>query len=94
MNSQHFSHINVQGPYKCMRSELDLAVKRLNVNVGPSFSNFGISPVAEYLCKDNAPQLIWFLRRRFLKVFTRYGHGSHLGQWTMTILAIFRSPNL
>ena len=23
-----------------------------------------------------------------------YGHGGHLGQWTATILAIFRSPNL
>ena len=28
----------------------------------------------------------------FLKVFIIYGHGSHLGHWTMTILAIFRSP--
>ena len=36
MNSQHFSHINVLGPYKCMGSKLDLAVKKLNVNVGPS----------------------------------------------------------
>ena len=24
--------------------------------------------------------------------FTIYGHGSHTGQWTMTILAIFRFP--
>ena len=30
----------------------------------------------------------------FLKVFTIYGDGGHLGQWTATILAIFRSPNL
>ena len=30
----------------------------------------------------------------FLKVFTIYGHNSHLGQWTVTILAIFLSPNL
>ena len=30
----------------------------------------------------------------FLKVFTIYGHGGHHGQWTATILAIFRSPNL
>ena len=37
MNSQYFSHINVQGPYKCMGSKFDLAVKRSNVNVGPSF---------------------------------------------------------
>ena len=32
--------------------------------------------------------------RRFLNVFTIYGHGGHLGQWTATILAIFRSTNL
>ena len=30
----------------------------------------------------------------FLKLFTIYGHGGHLGQWTATILAMFRSPNL
>ena len=36
INSQHFSHITVLGPYKCMRSKFDLAVKRSNVNVGPS----------------------------------------------------------
>ena len=75
-----------------MGSKSDLAVKRSNVNVGPSFKQF--SPVPEDLCKDNAPGLIWFWRRRFLKVYTIYGHGSHLGQWTPTILAIFHSPNL
>ena len=30
----------------------------------------------------------------FLKVFTIYGHGGHLSQWTGTILVIFHSPNL
>ena len=35
-----------------------------------------------------------FLEKKILKVFTIYGHGSHLGQRTMTILAIFRSLNL
>ena len=40
------------------------------------------------------PGLIWFWRRRFLNVFTIYGHGSHHGQWTTTILAFFHSPNL
>ena len=27
-----------------------------------------------------------------LKVFSEYGHGGHLGQRTVTILAVFRSP--
>ena len=57
------------------------------------FSNFGRPPVPDDLCKDSAPRHPRFWRR-FLKVFTIYGHGGHLGQWTATILAIFRSPNL
>ena len=41
-----------------------------------------------------SPKHSRFWRRRFLKVFIIYGHGGHLGQRTVTILAIFRSPNL
>ena len=52
----------------------------------------GRSPVSHNLCKDQGPGLIWFWRRRVLKVFTIYGHGSHFDQWTTPILAIFRSP--
>ena len=55
------------------------------------FSNFGRPPVPNDLCKDSAPRHPRFWR--FLKVFTIYGHGSHLGQWNMTILPIFCSPN-
>ena len=59
------------------------------------FSNFGRSPVPNDLCKYLAPRHPRFWRRRFLKIFfTIYGHGSHLGQWTTTISAIFCSPNL
>ena len=58
------------------------------------FSNFGRPPVPDELSKDSAPRRPRFWRRRFLKVFTIYGHGGHLGQWTVTILAIFHSPNL
>ena len=57
------------------------------------FSNFGRPPVPYNLCKDSAPRRPQFWRRRFLKVFTIYGHGGHLGHWTVTILAIFCSPN-
>ena len=49
------------------------------------FSNSSRSPVPEDLCKDKAQGLILFWRRRFLKVFTIYGHSSHLGQWTALI---------
>ena len=58
------------------------------------FSNFGRSPIPDDLCKDSAPRHPRFWKRRFLKVFTIYGQGGHLGQWTETILAIFHSPNL
>ena len=54
------------------------------------FSNFGRPPVPNDLCKDAAPRRPRFWRR-FLKVFTIYGHGGHLGQWNATILVIFRS---
>ena len=56
------------------------------------FSNFGRTPVPHNLCKDKGPGLIWLWRRRFLKFFTKYGHGSHFDLWTMPILAIFHSP--
>ena len=45
-------------------------------------------------CKGSAPRHFRFWSRRFLKVFTIYGCGGHLGQQTVTILAIFRSPTL
>ena len=34
----------------------------------------------------------WFYRRRFLKVFTIYGHGGHLDYLTWTIYTNFHSP--
>ena len=52
-----------------MGSKFDLAAKRSNVNVGPSFCNFGRAPVPEDLFKGKAQGLIWFWRRRFLNVF-------------------------
>ena len=58
------------------------------------FSNFDRPHVPDDLYKDSTPRHSWFWRRRFLKVFTIYGHGGHLDQRTVTILAIFRSPNL
>ena len=59
-----------------------------------SFSNFGRPLVPDDLCKDAAPRHSQFWRRSFLKVFTIYGHGGHLGQQAVTILAIFCSPTL
>ena len=54
------------------------------------FSNFGRPPVPDDICKDSATMHPQFWR--FLKVFTIYGHGGNLCQWTATILAIFHFP--
>ena len=75
------------------RSKLDFAIKGQMSMYDYHFSNFGRPPVPDSLCKDSAPRHPRFWRRRFLKVFTIYGHGGHLRQRTATILAIFRSPN-
>ena len=56
------------------------------------FSNFGRPPVPKDICKDSAIRHRRFQRRRFLKVFTIYGHGSHLGQWMAASLAVFHFP--
>ena len=51
-------------------------------------------PIPDDLSKDSAPRHTRFWRRRFLKVFTIYGHDGHLGQRTETILANIHSLNL
>ena len=56
------------------------------------FSNFSRPPIPDDLCKDSAIRHPRFWKRKFLKVFTIYGHGGHLGQWTKNILAIFHFP--
>ena len=71
-------------------SKLDLAVKRSNVNVRPSLSNFGRSLVLYVqILSHKAPSA---LEKIFKGFFTKYGHGGHLDQWTATILATFCSP--
>ena len=76
------THTNAWG------SKFDLAVKRSNVNVGPS-----IDLLSPMICAKIKPQgLFGSGEEDFFKVFNIYEHGSRLCQWIMTILAIFRSP--
>ena len=75
-------------------ANLTLPLKGQTSTYDNSFSNFGRPPVPDDSCKGSAPRHFRFWRRRFLKVFTIYGRGGHLGQRTATILAIFRSPTL
>ena len=87
--------------FKCMgfiqmhrEANLTLPYKGQTSTYDNSFSSFGRPHVPDDSCKDSAPRHPRFWRRRFLKVFTIYGHGGHLGRPTATILAIFRSPTL
>ena len=75
-------------------ANLTLPYKNQTSTYDNSFSNFGTSPTPDDSCKGSAPRHSQFWRRRFLKVFTIYGRGGHLGQQTATILAIFLSPTL
>ena len=75
-------------------ANLTLPLKGQTSTYENSFSNFGRPPVPDDSCKGSAPRHSQFWRRRFLKVFTIYGRGGHLGQRTVTILAILRSPTL
>ena len=88
-------------PFKCIEliqmhreANLTLPLKGQTSTYDNSFSNFGWPLVPDDSCKDSAPRHPRLWRRRFLKVFTIYGHGGHLGQRTMTILAIFCFPTL
>ena len=57
------------------------------------FSNFGKPPGPNDLYAKIQPQgILGSGDEDFESFFTIYGHGGHLGQWTATILVIFRSP--
>ena len=74
------------------RSILDLAIKVKCQCTTIILATMIRPPIADDLCKVSATRHPPFWRSRFLKVFTIYGHGGHLGQWTATSLAIFHSP--
>ena len=81
-------------PYKCIGKQTWSCRKKGQTSTyDNSFSNVGRPPVPDDSRKGSAPRYSRFWRRRFLKVFTIYGRGGHLGQRTATILAIFRSPH-
>ena len=74
--------LNMTLPYKGQTSTYD-----------NHFSNFGRSPFPDNLCKDSAPWHSGYWSRRFLIIFTIYGHDGHLGQPVATISEIFHSPD-
>ena len=50
------------------------------------------APVTDASHQVSRSLAFWFWRRRFLKVFSIYSHGSHLGHVTLTIYTNFLSP--
>ena len=93
------SELSTFFPYKCMgpiqmhtEANLTWLQKGQMSMFDHYFSNFGRPPIPNNLCKDSVTRHPRFWRRRFLKVFTIYGHGGNLGQWTATISAIFHFP--
>ena len=87
--------IQMYGPIKCTGKQTWPCRKKVKLQCRDHhFSNFGGPPVPNDLCKDSALRQSCSWRRTFLNVFTKYGYGGKLSQWTVTILAIFHSPNL
>ena len=54
--------------------DLELSTLYTKIQVQSFIGSWEINPIYQ----DSAPKLSWFLRRRFLSVFTIYGHGGHL----------------
>ena len=101
MDCNHFSNLSFPCPREAPNeiwATLTQRLQRRSFEILHIFSHtnpasyFGRPPIPDKLYKDSAIRHSRFWRRRFLKVFNIYGHGSHLGQWTATILAIFHFP--
>ena len=89
-NSQQFSYSNVWGSYKCIGKQTWPCSKKVKCQRKRILLATLVDLSSLMICaKIQPPRCSGFWRSRFLKVFTIYGHGSHLGQWTATILAIF-----
>ena len=82
------------GSYKCIGKQTWPCRKKVKCQRTTTFLATSVDLLSLMICTQIQPQGSSVLERRFLKRFTIYGHGGHLGQWTTTILAIFRSPGL
>ena len=77
---------------KAWGSEFDLALKKVKHQRRTIIFAILVDLLSLFLCAKIRHRAYLVLRRRFFKGFYIYRHGSHLGQWIKTILAIFRSP--
>ena len=76
-----------------MWPNLTLAQNGSRSTQGDNLNNLGSTHIHNATYQVSRSSVIWIWRRRFFKVFTIYGHGSHLGHVTRTIWTTFRSPN-
>ena len=86
--------LNVFFPCKCIRKLTWPCRKKVKCQCMTIILATLVDPLSPMIYANIQPQSILGSRRRFIKVFTIYGHGAHLGQQTVTILAIFCSPYL
>ena len=76
---QHFVLTTVWG------NKSDLTIKRSKVTYNHQLNKNGRPPFSDTTYQDSVSKLSPFWRR-FLSSFSIYGYGSHLVQWSMTIL--------
>ena len=81
-------------PYKCTRKQTWPHNKKVKRQCTTITLAALVDLQSSMIVQSSAPRHPWFWRRRLSKVFTIYRHCGHLGHRTMTILAIFCSPNL
>ena len=56
---------------------------------GHNLNNLGSTCIDNATYQVSRSSVYWFWSRRFLKVFTIYGHGGHLGHVTQLIYTFF-----
>ena len=61
------------------KSIVDLLVKQPSSSQGNHLNKFDNAGIPNAVYHVSRPSAFWFQRSRFLKVFTIYGHGGHLG---------------
>ena len=82
-------------PYKCMRKQTWPCCKTVKCQCMTIILATLVDPLSPMIYANIQPQSILGSREEdFWRFFTIYGHGGHLCQQTMTILAIFCSPYL
>ena len=86
--------LKVFSPYKCIGKQTWPCRKKVKCQYTTFILAILVDLPSPMTYAKIQPKAFSVLERRFLKVFTIYGHGGHLGQWTAPILAIFRSPIL